>query len=121
MTPMLTEVQVHLALFLEGCNEEMHNPDDQGVLATVEGKILDNNFGTEKNAPGNELIVVLSRNKNSIRVNLATLIALALKANDTPDLSKELDYAKGELQLRNEELDRIYSSFKVLKDLLRLS
>lgn len=77
-----------LASFLKNCREDMHEPDEQGIKATVVGDHLDNAFGdrvaTDAIVGGYQELVVLIRNENKDTfhaVNLATLIALARLAS----------------------------------------
>ena len=41
----LSQIKNDLCLITEGCGEEMHEPDEQGVSARVIGTKLDNAFG----------------------------------------------------------------------------
>lgn len=73
--------------FTEDCREDMHEPDEQGIEAVVIGDHLDNAFGEQIGEVGiergyHEFVVVLWKNHTEkMRINLATLIALARKAN----------------------------------------
>lgn len=67
----------------DGCRDDMHEPDEQGLSAEVHGHHLDNAF--PPTSPGHEIRVKLTRGHANQFVtesfNLATLIALARKAN----------------------------------------
>ncbi len=69
----------------EGCREDMHEPDEQGLSAKVRGHHLDNAFPANK--VSRELRVDLTKGHGNKfvteRFNLATLIALARKADLT--------------------------------------
>ena len=75
----------------DGCRMTMHEPDEQEVTAEVVGTKLDNAFGESINeeqiAGGSQEMVVIIRrydaesNHKVFRVNLATLIALARRAD----------------------------------------
>jgi len=82
----LSEIGENLLNITIGCRSDMHEPDEQGLSATVIGDYLDNMFGNS-NASG-ELIIALERrdendedDENDIfnvkTFNLADLIALA--------------------------------------------
>lgn len=61
-----------------GCRDDMHEPDEQGLSAVVQGDHLDNAFGNsppERNC--GEFTVGLTRNGVTEWFNLANLIALA--------------------------------------------
>jgi len=66
-----------------GCREDMHEPDEQDIKAYVIGDHLDNAFGNSitLNDGFQEFVVVIRRNEKTEKFNLATLIALARKAN----------------------------------------
>ena len=69
----------------EGCRPDMHEPDEQGLSARVVGTILDNAFGDHifEDLPGRdyqEIVIVLERDGRVEKFNLASLIALARKA-----------------------------------------
>lgn len=78
--------------FTSECREDMHEPDEQGISARVIGDHLDNAMGNtinytkvgilgEGSLTHQEYIVVLdSKDKGSLLINLADLIALARKA-----------------------------------------
>ena len=71
--------------FTEGCRDDMHEPDEQGITAIVAGDHLDNAFGDNPNEVG-EYVVVLKREFSNGHIgvecfNLANLIALARKAS----------------------------------------
>jgi hypothetical protein len=67
-----------LRSFTKECREDMHEPDEQGISASVEGEFLDNAFGK---GPSNEFVVELKSGRKKFRINLADLIALARKAS----------------------------------------
>jgi hypothetical protein len=61
------------------CRDDMHEPDEQGLRASVRGRVFDNaGFDTEKHVvltrkePGDPLVPY-----EEVAINLATLIALA--------------------------------------------
>ncbi len=77
----------------EGCREDMHEPGEQNLDASVIGTHFDNCFGESifPTGPGDfpqEIVVILrkeDRTEDGVRMikesfNLATLIALARKA-----------------------------------------
>lgn len=71
-----------LLAFTEGCRLDMHEPDEQGIIATVIGTKLDNAMGTSIREDAltrgyQEMVLVLSKEGRQLRVNLADLIALA--------------------------------------------
>ena len=64
----------------DGCRADMHEPDNNGVSATVEGDHLDNAFGDS--GMTDEFVVVLTKEQDhgdsyKVKLNLATLIAFA--------------------------------------------
>ena len=64
------------------CREDMHEPDQQGLSARVIGDELDNAFGEEVTTGlgFQEYLVIIEKDGKAQRFNLATLIALARKA-----------------------------------------
>lgn len=83
---MKEELQA-LRYFTNGCRDDMHEPDEQGISASVVGTRLDNAFGDEITPKflergHQEIVVCLHRQHENahIQINLATLIALARKA-----------------------------------------
>ena len=65
---------VHLLAITKGCRASMHEPDEQGVSATVFGERLDN-AGVE-----GEFMLYIKKDTGPLRrasFNLASLIALA--------------------------------------------
>ena len=84
-----TEILARLKNVTATCREDMHEPDEQDLKATVVGNLLDNAMGDsiliellEKGF--HEYVVVLERYEKGKfileRFNLADLIALARKA-----------------------------------------
>ena len=71
-----------LARFTKSCREDMHEPDEQEISATVVGNHLDNACGNYVDNRGcQEFVVILKNGKDeTLNVNLASLIALARKA-----------------------------------------
>lgn len=62
---------------------DWHEPDEQGVTAEVVGGKLDNAGGL----PLEKTVILKVHNEEKLRVNLATLLALACRSNlETPDL-----------------------------------
>jgi hypothetical protein len=66
----------------EGCREDMHEPDEQDLSASVVGNHLDNAFGEDidegqMGRGSQEFVVFLERNGMYSKFNLATLIAFA--------------------------------------------
>ena len=64
----------------DGCRADMHEPDNNGVSATVEGDHIDNAFGDAGMC--GEMVVVITKEQDhgdsyKVKFNLATLIALA--------------------------------------------
>ena len=64
----------------DGCRADMHEPDNNGVSATVEGVQLDNAFGDS--GMTDELVVIITKEQDHgddciMKFNLATLIAFA--------------------------------------------
>lgn len=81
----MTEMKARLNMATAGCNEEMHEPDEQGVSALVVGQKLDNAMGNEIipeaiSQGWQEYVVILNNNGKTEAFNLACLIALAKKA-----------------------------------------
>lgn len=66
----------------ENCRDDMHEPDEQGVTASVIGDHLDNAYGTQITVENGfqEYIVILKRDGKQELFNLANLIALARDA-----------------------------------------
>jgi len=66
------------------CREDMHEPDEQDVSAKVKGKHLDNAMGDDPQFNCGELTVGITKgcgkNAKTVWLNLASLIALARKA-----------------------------------------
>ena len=80
---MKTELN-RLLSFTEGCREDFHEPDEQDITAKVIGDHLDNAMGSCINDEpflSQEYLVLLTRDNKTEVFNLATLIALARKAN----------------------------------------
>ena len=83
----MKETLEKLLQITEGCREDMHEPDEQGLGADVHGHYLDNAFSPD--TPTREIRVKLTRAHGTgdfVRLeteyfNLATLIALARKAD----------------------------------------
>lgn len=69
-----------------GCRNDMHEPDEQDVTATIRGRVFDNA------GSNNELTVVITNYTTGMKdeFNLATLIAMARAAALRLDLDKEL-------------------------------
>lgn len=85
---LLGERHKRLVAFTRDCRDDMHEPDEAGISATVVGTVLDNAFGDfvsgEMVKDGFQEIVVVLRNENtgeSESFNLASLIALARLAD----------------------------------------
>lgn len=84
---------MRLLKITEGCRPDMHEPDEQGLSARVIGDHLDNAMG-ERIDPylifsgAQELVVLLERSTDegvkTEAFNLATLIALARRADLSP-------------------------------------
>lgn len=68
-----------LQSFTKECRPDMHEPDEQGISATVVGQKLDNAHGA--GVQSGELVVILTKEgddgKTVLPINLATLIAMA--------------------------------------------
>ena len=74
-----------LVKFTEECRNDMHEPDEQNLKARVIGDHLDNacgeHIGVKQIAEGfQEFVIVLEKDNEYESFNLATLIALARKA-----------------------------------------
>ena len=59
----------------KGCRTDMHEPDEEGIIAKLSGNHLDNAGGDDPTF--NEFIVTLKRGEMIDHFNVATLIALA--------------------------------------------
>lgn len=87
MTLIMQNTLADLKKFTADCRPDMHEPDEQGLSASVVGTRLDNAFGTMIEGScldGNfqESVVILHKaDGTSRRFNLATLIALARAAD----------------------------------------
>ena len=83
MTTTMFDTLVRLQEITDGCREDLHEPDEQGISATVVGDHLDNAMG-DAAFPHNcgEFVVTLRRGDREERFNLATLIALARMVPD---------------------------------------
>lgn len=87
MSTITQNTLASLKKFTADCRPDMHEPDEQGITASIVGTRLDNAFGDM--IDGNcidgafqEQVVVLHRaDGSSCRINLATLIALARTAD----------------------------------------
>ena len=80
----LDTIKNNLQEFTIECREDMHEPDEQEVSARVIGTVLDNAFGdsirTHAIEQGyQEIVVILNKGMESMKINLADLIALARK------------------------------------------
>ena len=81
----LTKDHERLVKFTNGCRDDMHEPDEQGISAHIVGYFLDNAFGDSirDNAikeGWQEFVVVLKKGMDLETFNLATLIAIARQA-----------------------------------------
>lgn len=81
----MTEMKNRLNQITNGCNVEMHEPDNENVSARVVGYKLDNAIGDAiiENAIKDgwqELVVIIDNDGKKEMFNLACLIALARKA-----------------------------------------
>lgn len=70
----------------KGCRSDMHEPDEHGLTAAVVGTSFDNAFGEQIRSDAivggyQEIVVILRRHNDVECFNLATLIALARKAD----------------------------------------
>ena len=97
----MKETLEKLLQITEGCRDDMHEPDEQGLSAKVLGVKLDNAFPST--TLSHEIRVMLTRGSgndfDTEFFNLATLIALARKAdlgesNDDSGLMEALEYVK---------------------------
>ncbi len=75
-----TDFARRLMAVTDGCRHDMHEPDNNGVSATVDGDHLDNAMGN--NGACGEMFVEITREYDDVNVlienfNLATLIAFA--------------------------------------------
>lgn len=93
----MEETLEKLLQITDGCRDDMHEPDEQGLSADVHGYRLDNAFPPD--TPTREIRVKLIRAHGTgefVRLdtgyfNLATLIALARKAQlDTAEKNRDL-------------------------------
>ncbi len=81
------ELHARLLAITDGCRDDMHEPDEQGLSARVVGSHLDNAFGDHISGEFlekgyQELVVILNRDDGRAeKFNLASLIALARKAS----------------------------------------
>lgn len=82
----------------DGCRPDMHEPDEQGLSASVVGTVLDNAMGNRIDPflifnGAQEIVVILDRQTDEGRIteafNLATLIALARMADATVQLVED--------------------------------
>lgn len=69
----------------KSCRDDMHEPDEQGLIAHIVGNKLDNAFGDHISIEAvingyQEFVIMLDHNEKIEKFNLATLIALARKA-----------------------------------------
>ncbi len=81
------EMHARLSAITDGCRDDMHEPDEQGLSARVVGTHLDNAFGESITGEFlergyQEIVVILERDSDGRveKFNLASLIALARKA-----------------------------------------
>lgn len=79
---MLAKMHQRLIEVTDGCNQIMHEPDQQGVTAVVRGDHLDNAMGDNPANNADELTIGISRDDGQSYewFNLASLIALARMA-----------------------------------------
>lgn len=61
----------------ESCREDMHEPDEQGIVCDVKGNHLDNSMGDDPMFNYGEYTVLLRREGKDEWFNLSNLIALA--------------------------------------------
>ena len=87
MDEYLTERLDQLKHITRNCRDDMHEPDEQEVYASVVGTHLDNAFGEDTQllpAEHQEFVVIIKSKIKDVdevfKINLATLIALARKA-----------------------------------------
>lgn len=71
------------------CSDDMYNPGAYGVTARVVGTIFDNANGDSE--WGDEILVLLTKDGETERFNLASLIALARKARVQWDIDDDGD------------------------------
>lgn len=86
-TPFPQSVLDLLRDITAGCRLDMHEPDEQGITASVTGTVFDN-----AGVPG-ELNLVIKRNGGGVAFNIANLVALARAAKsweETPVLTNQL-------------------------------
>ena len=81
----MSKLLINLQTITNGCREDMHEPSEQDLKARVIGDHLDNAFGEDIRGIAcengfQEFVVVLERNDQMMKINLASLIALARKA-----------------------------------------
>ena len=106
MNLYLDNIQLMLDEYLDGCREDMHEPDEQGIRAVITGTHLDNAMGANPYENNLEFSVGIykpkinvdgSSDEDELRwFNLADLIALARMAtgkswasDDIPDMCDE--------------------------------
>jgi hypothetical protein len=86
MTERLQQTAARLRSITEGCRDDMHEPDEDGLKCRVVGDHLDNAFGNRIDVRMiemgcQEFVVVIERQmdyeRRYERFNLADLIALA--------------------------------------------
>ncbi len=76
----------NLLQITQNCRSDMHQPDEQGLIARVVGDHLDNAFGERIDEDAikkgyQEFVVILERDEEHVECfNLATLISLAREA-----------------------------------------
>jgi len=77
----MSATHARLILRTFDCRDDMHEPDEQGISAAVEGNHLDNAMGDDPLTNCGELTVGTTDNSGKTEwFNLATLIALARQA-----------------------------------------
>jgi len=111
----MRETLEKLLQITEGCREDMHEPDEQGLSAVVFGSRFDNAFPPEGEIagefvnvhPDSELKVKLIRESDdeveSSFFNLADLIALARKAQITDENCKSDIYRDALLKIAGQK------------------
>ena len=82
MDSRLQAIGKNLRKFTADCREDMHEPDEQNISASVVGTKLDNAFGAHISVSAivggyQEFVVILHAPEKSLEINLADLIALA--------------------------------------------
>lgn len=97
----------------QGCREDMHEPDEQGITVCVKGHYLDNEMGDNPVTNSGELTVGITRNGKIEWFNLAGLIALARKspfdifnrmmADDLKRLLKVTKWCREDMRKPNEQ------------------